>query len=71
MMGASSAVEIFGVYFPAWIVVATIGLVFSYLCVRWLASRPSTRDLGQSGLFFVSLTLASAMALWWAFFSGW
>ncbi len=70
MMGASPTVEIFGVYFPGWIVVAATGLVFSYLCVRWLGSRPSTRELGQSGLFFVSLTLASAMALWWAFFSG-
>ena len=70
MNGASPTLEIFDVYFPGWIVAAAAGLVLTYLCVRWLSSRPSTRELGQSALFFVSLTLASAMTLWWVFFSG-
>lgn len=69
-MGGNPTVEILGVYFPAWIAAATIALLLSYLCVRWLGSRPSTRELGQSGLFFVGLTLASAMTVWWVFFSG-
>lgn len=69
-MGGNPIVEIFGVYFPAWIVASTLALAFSYLCVRWLGSRASTRELAQSGLFFVGLTVASAMTLWWVFFSG-
>ena len=70
MGSGSPTLEILGIYFPGWIVAAIVGVALAYLCVRWLGGRPSTRSLGQSGLLFVSLTLSYAMAVWWAFFSG-
>ncbi len=69
IFGAGPNVEVFGVYFPGWLVSSALGLVFSYALVRWLGRRPETRTLGQSGLFFCSLTVASSLALWWVLFS--
>ena len=59
-----------GVYFPGWLVSATLGIIVAYTVVRWLAGRPRARTLGQSGLLFCSLTVAVSLLLWWAFFSG-
>jgi hypothetical protein len=69
MVGASPTVDLLGVYFPGWLVASAIALVLSYALVRWLGRRATTRTLGQSGLFFCSLSLASTLALWWIFFS--
>ncbi len=69
MLGAPPTANVLGVYFPGWLVSSVVGVVFSYALVRWLGLRPDTRVLGQSGFFFVSLTVASALALWWLFFS--
>lgn len=70
MLASTPIVDVLGVYFPGWLVAAAAGLVFSYVLVRWLGRRTATRALGQSGLFFCSLTVASALALWWLVFSG-
>jgi hypothetical protein len=35
-----------------------------------LGRRPSSRALGQSGLFFCGLTVVLALLNWWIFFSG-
>ena len=59
-----------GVYFPAWLVSAVVGLVVAYALVRWLGRRPGARELAQSGLFFCSLTVMVALLVWWIFFSG-
>lgn len=67
--GCSPIVEVGGVYFPGWLVSAVAGVVLAYLSVWWLARRRSARSLGESGVFFVSLTLATALCVWWIFFS--
>jgi hypothetical protein len=68
--GCGPTLSVFGVYFPAWLVSAFVGLVFAYVFVRWLGRRPGTRSLAQSGLLFCSLTVVSSLTVWWIFFSG-
>jgi hypothetical protein len=68
--GCAPTLSVFGVYFPAWLVSAFVGLVFAYVFVRWLGRRPGTRSLAQSGLLFCSLTVVSSLTVWWIFFSG-
>jgi hypothetical protein len=69
LIGVNPTVNILGVYFPGWLVSSAIALVFSYALVRGLGRNDKTRAIGQSGLFFCSLTVASALALWWMLFS--
>jgi len=69
-IGCAPTVDILGVYFPGWLVSAITGLVFSYLAVFWLGRRARSRRLAESGLLFVSLVVASSLAVWWAAFSG-
>ena len=69
-LGCAPTVNVLGVYFPGWLVSATLGIIVAYTVVRWLAGRPRTRTLGQSGLLFCSLTVAVGLLLWWIFFSG-
>jgi hypothetical protein len=64
MAGPAPLVDLFGVYFPGWLVSSVLGLTLSYVVVRVLGQRPATRELGQSGLFFCSLTVSTALALW-------
>ena len=68
--GCAPTLDVLGVYFPAWLLCATAGGLTAYLLVWGLGRRPSTRSLADSGLFFVSVALAVAFALWWIFFSG-
>ena len=67
--GCAPNLNVLGVYFPAWLVSATVGLVVAYAVVWWLGRRPAARALAQSGLFFCSLTVTVALTLWWIFFS--
>ncbi|MGI9591424.1 MAG: YtcA family lipoprotein [Myxococcota bacterium] len=67
--GCAPSVNILGVYFPGWLVSTVTGVVTSYGIVLWLARRPASRELADSGLFFVSLVLGIALAVWWVFFS--
>jgi len=68
--GCSPELNVLGVYFPAWLVSSIVGLVVAYPVVLWLARRPRTRALGQTGLFFCGLAVSVALAVWWIFFSG-
>ena len=68
--GCTPNLNILGVYFPGWLVSGVAGLVVAYALVWWLGRRPSSRALGQSGLFFCGLTLVLALLNWWIFFSG-
>jgi hypothetical protein len=68
-LGCAPTVNVAGVYFPGWLVSATVGLGVAYGVVRWLASRPGTRTLGQSGVLFCSLTASVSLLLWWILFS--
>ncbi len=68
-LGCAPTVSVLGVYFPGWLVSATVGIVVAYGGVRWLASRPGTRTLAQSGVLFCSLTVAVSLLLWWILFS--
>ncbi len=69
-LGCAPSVNVLGVYFPAWLVSAVVGLVTAYALVWWLGRRPGERALAQSGLLFCSLTVIVAMLVWWIFFSG-
>ena len=68
-LGCAPTVNVLGVYFPGWLVSATVGIIVAYGGVRWLASRPGTRTLAQSGVLFCSLTVAVSLLLWWILFS--
>jgi uncharacterized membrane protein len=67
-LGCAPTVDVLGVYFPAWLVSAVVGLVSAYALVAWLGHRPGRRELAQSGLFFCSLTVVVSLLSWWIFF---
>jgi len=67
--GCAPTVNVAGVYFPAWLVSAIVGLVVAYVAVGWLGRRPGARALAQSGVLFCSLTLMVGLMVWWIFFS--
>ena len=69
-LGCAPTLDVLGVYFPAWLVSAVVGLVSAYALVAWLGRRPGQRELAQSGLLFCSLTVAVSLLTWWIFFSG-
>ncbi len=69
-LGCAPTLNVLGVYFPAWLVSAVVGLVVAYALVWWLGRRPGPRALAQSGLFFCGLTVMLALLIWWIFFSG-
>ena len=70
LVGCAPTVNVLGVYFPAWLVSAIVGLVVAYVVVWWLGRRPGERALGQSGLLFCSLTVVAGLAIWWILFAG-
>jgi hypothetical protein len=67
--GCEPALDVLGVFFPGWLVSTVIGVAGSYGIVAWLGRRPDTRALAGSGLFFVGLLAAIALATWWLLFS--
>jgi uncharacterized membrane protein len=69
-VGCAPTVNVLGVYFPAWLVSAVVGLVVAYAVVWWLGQRRAARALAQSGLLFCSLTVIVGLLVWWIFFSG-
>ena len=69
-LGCAPTVNVLGVYFPAWLISAVVGVVAAYAVVWFLGRRPAERALGQSGLFFCSLTVIVGLLVWWIFFSG-
>ncbi len=68
-VGCAPTVNVLGVYFPAWLVSAVVGLVAAYALVWWMGRRPGRRALAQSGLLFCSLTVMVGLMMWWIFFS--
>jgi hypothetical protein len=69
-IGCAPTLDVQGVYFPAWLVSAIVGLASAYSLVWWIGRRPARRALAQSGVFFCSLTVSVSMLVWWIFFSG-
>ena len=69
-LGCAPTANVLGVYFPAWLISAVVGLVAAYALVWWLGRRPGVRSLAQSGLLFCSLTVSVGLAVWWVLFSG-
>ena len=67
--GCAPTLDVLGVFFPGWLVSAVIGVAGSYGVVAWLGRHPGARPLADSGLFFVGLLLALALASWWVLFS--
>ena len=67
-LGCAPTVNVLGVYFPAWLVSAVVGLICAYALVAWLGRRPGQRELAKSGLFFCSLTVVVSLLNWWIFF---
>ena len=68
--GCAPTLDALGVYFPGWLVSAVTGVAASYGVVWWLGRRPGAKQLAESGLFFVSLMVGVALAVWWLLFSG-
>jgi len=67
--GCSPTISLYGVYVPGWLAAGLGGFVLSYLAVGALARFGASRPLGESGVFFCSLGVILAYALWFAFFS--
>ena len=68
-VGCAPTLDVFGVFFPGWLVSTIIGVVTSYGIVVWLSRYPGTRVLADSGLFFLSLLVGVALAARWVLFS--
>ena len=68
--GCAPTLDVVGVYFPGWLVSTVTGVAASYGIVLWLGRRPATAGLADSGLFFMSLAVGIALAVWWVCFSG-
>jgi hypothetical protein len=68
--GCSPTVNVGGVYFPGWLVSSAAGVALAYGIVIGLSRREWTRDLADSGIFFLGLVVAIALCTWWVFFSG-
>jgi len=70
LAGCSPSVDIAGVYFPGWLVSAITGVVLAYAIVITLSCWPKSKELADSGLFFLSLVGGIALGTWWILFSG-
>lgn len=70
LVGCAPSVDVLGVYFPGWLVSAIAGVVLAYALVAWLARRPRSQELAESGLFFVGLVASFALTIWWVCFRG-
>jgi len=68
--GCAPTIDVLGVYFPGWLVSGILAVVAAYVLVLALARVPATRELADSGLFFVSVVAGLSFALWWLLFSG-
>jgi hypothetical protein len=70
MLGCSPTVDIGGVYFPGWLMSTMLGIATAYGIVSALGRNEGSRDLADSGLFFVGLVAFVALSIWWLFFRG-
>jgi len=68
--GCTPTLNVAGVYFPGWLVSTVAGVVLAYGIVVVLSRRPRTKELADSGVFFLSLVAGIALSAWWGFFSG-
>lgn len=69
-IACAPVVDVAGVYFPGWLVSAVTGLMLAYVIVLVLGRAAPTKELAQSGLFFVGLTVGIALTVRLACFSG-
>jgi len=69
-IGCAPVVDVAGVYFPGWLVSAVAGFTFAYVTVLVLGRAARTRELGQSGLFFLALAVGIALTVRLLCFSG-
>ena len=69
LSGCAPTVDVIGVYFPGWLVSAIAGVACAYGIVRTLGRRARSREIADSGLFFVGLATSLALMLWWVAFS--
>jgi hypothetical protein len=70
LAGCEPVIDVAGVYFPGWLVSAVVGVVAAYGIVLGLGRSSKGRPLADSGIFFVSLVVGIALAVWWVVFSG-
>ncbi len=68
-LGCAPTVDVLGVYFPGWLVSTLVGFVASYGIVASLGRWRSVRELADSGLLFLGLVAAIALAVWWVCFA--
>ena len=68
-VGCAPTVDVLGVYFPGWLVAGVTSVGVAYAIVSLLGRRPASRELADSGLFFVGLVASVALTVWWVCFS--
>lgn len=69
LAGCEPVLDVAGVYFPGWLVSAVVGVFAAYGIVLGIGRSSKARALAESGLFFVSLVVGIALAVWWVAFS--
>ena len=68
--GCAPVVDVAGVYIPGWLVSLASGVAVAYLVISLLSRGSVTKDLADSGLFFLGLVTIFALSVWWLFFRG-
>jgi hypothetical protein len=68
--GCTPTLNVAGVYFPGWLVSTVAGVILGYGIVVGLSRRPWTKELADSGVFFLSLVAGISLSTWWVLFSG-
>lgn len=70
LSGCAPTLDVGGVYFPGWLVSTVVGVLAAYGILLALGRSERARPLADSGLFFVSMVVGIALAVWWVCFSG-
>ena len=68
--GCAPTLDVAGVYVPGWLISAVWGVAGAYAAVIGLSRREPTRELADSGLFFLGLVVSIALATWLTCYSG-
>ena len=68
--GCAPVVDIAGVYIPGWLVSLASGVAVSYLVISLLSRGSASKELADSGLFFLGLVTIAALSVWWLLFRG-
>jgi hypothetical protein len=62
MIGRSPTIDVFGSYFPAWMVCIVVGIVLTVVVRRVLVALEIDNHLRPAGLVYLCLTIVFALS---------